>query len=106
MIFDFIKNKRNKFTFRLNNIINYSENDFNSYLNKDFNKNYFFTINSFKKYQNIFFMNLNLRLENPVLNAKLRQKFIWDINTNISFLEQIIILLINISILVQLQNLY
>lgn len=50
----------------------------NELVNEDFDSNYFLKLSNFEKYENIFFVNLNLRLENPILNAKLRQKFVWD----------------------------
>ena len=46
--------------------------------NEDFDSNYIFKISNFNEYQNIFLVNLNLRVENAILNAKLRQKFLWD----------------------------
>ena len=50
----------------------------NELVNEDFDSNYFLKLDNFEKYENVFFVNLNLRLENPILNAKLRQKFVWD----------------------------
>merc|ERR1712000_562822 len=47
-------------------------------VNEDFDSNYLLKLSNFEKYENVFFINLNLRLENPILNAKLRQKFVWD----------------------------
>merc|ERR1712110_1150322 len=46
-------------------------------VNEDFDSNYLLKLSNFEKYENIFFVDLNLRLENPILNAKLRQKFVW-----------------------------
>lgn len=62
----------------------YSSNNINgshfleSVVNEDFDYNYIFKINNFNKYKNILLINMNLRLENPILNAKLRQKYLWD----------------------------
>ena len=72
-----------------NNIINLSEKIFNNsqeLINEDFDSNYIFKITDFSKYKNIFLVNLNLRIENPILNAKLRQKYIWDNKLKIFFL--------------------
>lgn len=72
-----------------NNIINLSENNFNlshELINEDFDSNYLLKIRDFNKYKNIFLINLNLRIENPILNAKLRQKYIWDTKLKIYFL--------------------
>jgi NADH-quinone oxidoreductase subunit G len=52
-------------------------------INSDFDFNYIFKNSNFDNYQNFLFVNLNLRIENPILNAKLRQKFLWDTKTNI-----------------------
>ena len=87
-VFTVLKIKEINLTHGINNLIDCSEDNFIStkfFLNKDFNVNYIFNLNSFKNFKNIFLMNLNLRLENPVLNAKLRQKYVWDLNTNIFF---------------------
>ena len=46
--------------------------------NEDFDSNYIFKLKDFNIYQNLLLININLRLENPILNAKLRQKFLWD----------------------------
>ena len=80
------------FTFKLgsNNLINNSENsniEINyNYINFDYELNY---INSSKinlhNYDFYIFYNYNLRLENPVLNSKLRQKIIWFNFNNLFF---------------------
>ena len=58
----------------------------NSFLNEDFDKNYIFNCKNFNVYKNFFLINLNLRVENPLINAKLRQKVVWDLDTKIFFL--------------------
>ena len=42
-------------------------------------------LSNFEKYENIFFVDFNLRLENPILNAKLRQQFVWGNNLKIYY---------------------
>lgn len=54
-------------------------------VNEDFDSNYLLKLSNFEKYENVFFVNLNLRIENPILNAKLRQKFVWDNNLKIYY---------------------
>ena len=54
-------------------------------VNEDFDSNYILKLSNFEKYDNIFFVNLNLRIENPILNAKLRQKFVWDNNLKVYY---------------------
>jgi hypothetical protein len=64
-----------------NDIKYFCEQKYNSnqnLYNKDFDSNYIFKISNFNMYENIFLINLNLRIENAILNAKLRQKFLWD----------------------------
>lgn len=47
-------------------------------INTDFDQNYLLkSLVSLKFFKTIFLINLNLRFENPILNAKLRQKKIW-----------------------------
>jgi NADH-quinone oxidoreductase subunit G len=60
-------------------------NSSNELVNEDFDFNYLFKLSNFEKYEKVVFVNLNLRLENPILNAKLRQKFIWDNNFKIYY---------------------
>lgn len=47
-------------------------------INEDFDFNYVLNPLNLSKYKNIFLIDLNLRIENPILNAKLRHKYIWD----------------------------
>lgn len=47
-------------------------------INEDFDSNYILNYNNYNNYHSIFFVNLNLRIENPILNAKIRQKVVWD----------------------------
>lgn len=54
-------------------------------VNQDFDANYIFNFSTSKNYNSIFLVNLNLRLENPILNAKIRQKIIWGKSLNIYF---------------------
>lgn len=72
-----------------NNIKSLSEKNLNNsdeLINEDFDSNYIFKVSDFTKYKNVFLVNLNLRIENPILNAKLRQKYIWDNQLKIYFL--------------------
>ena len=55
-------------------------------INEDFDYNYIFTASNFNKYRNVILVNLNLRLENPLLNYQLRKKYIWEKNIKIYFL--------------------
>lgn len=69
-----------------NSIKNLSEyNNLNpqNVFNADFDSNYIFKNDNFNRYQNIFLIHMNLRTENAILNAKLRQKFLWDSQVNI-----------------------
>jgi len=69
-----------------NSIKNLSERNYansQNIINTDFDSNYIFKNNNFNEYKNIFLVNINLRTENAILNAKLRQKFIWDSKVNI-----------------------
>merc|ERR1711959_811119 len=50
--------------------INYSPSKL---INEDFDSNYIFNLSDFNKVKNIFLINLNLRFENPILNAKIRK---------------------------------
>ena len=71
-----------------NSLKSLSEKNLNSSLelvNEDFDSNYLLRLSNFEKFENVFFINLNLRLENPILNAKLRQKFVWDNNLKIYY---------------------
>jgi hypothetical protein len=47
-------------------------------INEDFDKNYIIKKNPNSSFNIIFLINLNLRLENAILNAKLRKKILWD----------------------------
>lgn len=49
-----------------------------SCLNYDLRSNYIFKLTQFKKYNLCLLLNLNLRLENPLLNSKLRQEYLWN----------------------------
>lgn len=54
-------------------------NSFNDQcLNYDLRTNYILNSYQFKKYNLCILLNLNLRLENPLLNAKLRQEYLWN----------------------------
>jgi hypothetical protein len=55
-------------------------------INEDFDYNYIFNLSDFIKVKNIFLINLNLRFENPILNAKIRKKFLWEDNISIFYL--------------------
>lgn len=63
-----------------------NSNNLSQNLNLDFEKNYIFRTNNFGYYSNIILSNINLRFENPVLNAKLRQKVIWDKKSKVFFI--------------------
>jgi len=43
-------------------------------------------VNNFNNYNNIILLNINLRFENALLNAKLRQKIIWAKKVNVFFI--------------------
>jgi NADH-quinone oxidoreductase subunit G len=47
-------------------------------INYDNRLNYIFKSLQFNKYNLCLLINLNLRLENPLLNAKIRQEYIWN----------------------------
>ena len=55
-------------------------------VNEDFDFNYIYSKLNLNKYKNILLINLNLRIENPILNARLRQKFIWEHQSNFFYL--------------------
>merc|ERR1711959_138032 len=55
-------------------------------INEDFDSNYIFNLSDFNKVKNIFLINLNLRFENPILNAKIRKKFLWEDDISIFYL--------------------
>ena len=55
-------------------------------INEDFDSNYIFNLSDFNKVKNIFLINLNLRFENPILNAKIRKKFLWENDISIFYL--------------------
>merc|ERR1711959_411419 len=61
--------------------INYSPSKL---INEDFDSNYI--LSDFNKVKNIFLINLNLRFENPILNAKIRKKFLWEGDISIFYL--------------------
>merc|ERR1711959_834349 len=63
--------------------INYSPSKL---INEDFDSNYIFNLSDFNKVKNIFLINLNLRFENPILNAKIRKKFLWENDISIFYL--------------------
>jgi len=69
-----ISNKLGSFSLKVN------LNNNNNFFNNDFRKNYIFSINlkNIEIYKNIFLFGLNLRMENPLLNIKL--KFFSDKN--------------------------
>jgi NADH-quinone oxidoreductase subunit G len=72
-----------------NNIKSLTEKNTNNsddLINEDFDSNYIFKISDFTKYKNVLLINLNLRIENPILNAKLRQKYLWENKLKIYFL--------------------
>jgi NADH-quinone oxidoreductase subunit G len=49
-----------------------------SFLNYDFRDNYILKKLNFNDYNVCLLLNLNLRFENPLLNAKVRQDYIWN----------------------------
>lgn len=70
----------------LKGIFNFSEKVLyqkESVLNEDFDSNYIYKGVDFTKYKGVILFNLNLRFENPLLNAKLRLKFLWHKNFRI-----------------------
>ena len=71
-----------------NNISTLNNNNQNEIINQDFDSNYIVNITNFDKYKSIILLNLNLRLESPILNAKLRQKYLWDRKINIFYLGE------------------
>ena len=80
--------KENAISLGSNNLENLTEKNISTYnivLNEDFNKNYIFNIEDFNNCKHIFFLNLNLRIENPVLNAKFRKKYVWETKFNVFY---------------------
>jgi len=80
-IFSLLKLKELSLLHGTNEIFNLSEKVLNGrtdLVNEDFDNNYLFKINDFSRFKNFFLINVNLRIENPVLNSKLRQKVLWD----------------------------
>lgn len=57
-------------------------------INQDFDNNYILNVTNFDKYKTIILLNINLRLESPILNAKLRQKYLWDRKMKIFYLGE------------------
>lgn len=51
---------------------------YESCLNYDLRSNYILNGLNFNNYNLILLLNLNLRLENPLINAKIRQEYIWN----------------------------
>lgn len=47
-------------------------------LNYDFRSNYILNNLNFNNYNLLLLLNTNLRLENPLINAKLRQEYLWN----------------------------
>lgn len=70
----------------LKSIVERNKNISTELINEDFDFNYIFNLNKFKLIKNIFLFNLNLRVENAILNAKLRQKLIWERTIKIYFI--------------------
>lgn len=72
-----------------NYISNFTENILftrSELINEDFDSNYLFRVNNLHEFKNIFLINLNLRRENPILNAKIRQKILWQRDIRLFFL--------------------
>jgi len=72
-----------------NYIYNFTENLLftrSELVNEDFDSNYIFRVKNLREFKNIFLINVNLRRENPILNAKLRQKVLWQRNIRLFFL--------------------
>lgn len=55
-------------------------------LNIDLDSNYIFQVSNFEKYNSIFLINVNLRFESPILNAKLRQSILWLKRISINYI--------------------
>lgn len=55
-------------------------------INEDFDFNYIYKIPNFQRFKNFFLLNINLRFENPIINSQLRQRKIWDLETNIYYI--------------------
>ena len=71
----------------LKNLKNLGEvNCRNQSINCDFEQNYLNKVDNFENYNNIILLNVNLRFESAVLNAKLRQKLIWNTKFLIFFI--------------------
>lgn len=51
---------------------------YESCLNYDLRSNYILNNLNFNNYNLMLLLNLNLRLENPLINAKIRQEYIWN----------------------------
>lgn len=47
-------------------------------LNYDYRSNYLFKITDWSKINSCILLNMNLRFDNPVINSKLRQEYIWN----------------------------
>ena len=72
-----------------NNLYNFSNSLlFNSMslINDDFDFNYIYNSTNISQFNFFFLINLNLRFQNPVLNAKIRQKQLWAKFTKIFYI--------------------
>lgn len=88
-LFTLLKLKELSLVHGTNEIFNLSEKVLHGrteLVNEDFDGNYLFQINDFSKFKNFFLINVNLRIENPVLNSKLRQKVLWDKQARVFYL--------------------
>jgi NADH-quinone oxidoreductase subunit G len=51
---------------------------YENFLNYDFRSNYLLKNLNFSNYNLLILLNINLRLENPLINAKIRQEYLWN----------------------------
>ena len=72
-----------------NNLYNFSNSllfNSTSLINDDFDFNYIYNSTNISQFKFFFLINLNLRFQNPVLNAKIRQKQLWAKFTKIFYI--------------------